>query len=67
MFLSGAGEVGWWVVQKKDLTEIGLGILVVVKWLYESWVQFTGLHLLPFEQGQFFIKMSINSTKTFNI
>ena len=54
-------------MQKKDLTEIGLGILVVVKWLYESWVQLTGLHLLPFEQGQFFIKMSINSTKTFNI
>lgn len=70
MFLEwgrGGGVVGWWVVQKKDLTEIGRGILVVVKWLYESWVQLTGLHLLPFEQGQFFIKMSINSTKTFNI
>ena len=54
-------------MQKKDLTAIGLGILVVVKWLYETWVQSTGLHLLPCEQGQFFIKMSINSTKTFNI
>ena len=54
-------------MQKKDLTEIGLGISVVIKWLYESRVQLTGLHLLPFEQGEFFIKMSINSTKTFNI
>ena len=41
MFLEwgrGGGVVGWWVVQKKDLTQIGRGILVVVKWLYESWV-----------------------------
>ena len=58
--------MGWWVVQKKHLTEIRLGILVVVERLYESWIQLTGLHLLPFEQGQFFIKMLINSTKTFN-
>ena len=53
-------------MQKKHLTEIRLGILVVVERPYESWVQLTGLHLLPFEQGQFFIKMLINSTKTFN-
>lgn len=58
--------MGWWVVQKKHLTEIRLGILVVVERPYESWVQLTGLHLLPFEQGQVFIKMLINSTKTFN-
>ena len=58
--------MGWWVVQKKHLTEIRLGILVVVARPYESWVQLTGLHLLPYEQGQFFIKMLINSTKTFN-
>ena len=58
--------MGWWVVQKKHLTEIRLGILVVVERPYESWVQLTGLHLLPFEQGQFFIKMLINSFKTFN-
>lgn len=58
--------MGWWVVQKKHLTEIRLGILVVVERPYESWVQLTGLHLLPFEQGQFFIKTLINSTKTFN-
>lgn len=29
-FWSGAGEVGWWVVQKKDLTEIRLGISLLL-------------------------------------
>lgn len=60
----GGGVVG--SAKETVLTEIRLGILVVVERPYESWVQLTGLHLLPFEQGQFFIKMLItgNSTKT---